>query len=69
MTNEFLAQQALALVAAPSETGREHQAIDLITSWLEPVADDVDRWVTPMSELENDPAYPVTCCTGAAAPT
>lgn len=53
-----LAQQALALVAAPSETGCEHPAIDLIASWLAPVADEVDRWVTPMSELEMDPAYP-----------
>lgn len=31
-----LALQALALVAAPSETGREHPAIDLIASWLAP---------------------------------
>ena len=53
-----LALRALALVAAPSETGREHPAIDLIASWLAPVADEVDRWVTPMSELEMDPAYP-----------
>jgi len=53
-----LAQRALELVAAPSETGQEHPAIDLIASWLEPVADDVDRWVTPMSALEADPAYP-----------
>ena len=56
--NDHLAQRALALVAAPSETGQEHPAIDLISSWLEPVADQVDRWVTSMSELEADPAYP-----------
>ena len=56
--NDQLAERALALVAAPSETGHEHPAIDLIASWLEPVADDVDRWITPMSELEADPAYP-----------
>ena len=57
-TTGDLAQRALALVAAPSETGSEHPAIELIASWLEPVADEVDRWVTPMSELEGDPAYP-----------
>ena len=38
--------------------GTRASAIDLIASWLEPVADEVDRWVTPMSELEVDPAYP-----------
>jgi acetylornithine deacetylase/succinyl-diaminopimelate desuccinylase-like protein len=58
VTSDHLAQRALALVAAPSETGSEHPAVDLIASWLEPVADEVDRWVTPMSELEGDPAYP-----------
>jgi acetylornithine deacetylase len=58
VTTDDLAERALALVATPSETGSEHPAIDLIASWLEPVADEVDRWVTPMSDLEHDPAYP-----------
>ncbi len=53
-----LTERVLELVAASSETGREQPAIDLIASWLERVADEVDRWVTPMSQLEADPAYP-----------
>jgi acetylornithine deacetylase len=56
--HDHLATRTLALVAAPSETGSERPAIDLITSWLEPVADEVDRWVTSMSTLEADVAYP-----------
>ena len=56
--NGHLAERTLALVAASSETGHEHPAIDLVASWLAPVADEVDRWVTPMSELETDSAYP-----------
>ncbi len=58
MDTDRIAQRALEFVATPSVTGDEHAAIDLVTSWLEPVADEVDRWVTPMAELEADPAYP-----------
>ncbi|MGA9277841.1 M20 family metallopeptidase [Ilumatobacter sp.] len=56
--HDHVAQRTLELVAAPSETGSEHPAIDLIASWLGPVADEVDAWVTPMADLETDPAYP-----------
>jgi len=56
--HDQLTARLLELVTASSETGRERPAIDLVASWLEPVADEVDRWVTPMSELEADPAYP-----------
>ena len=58
MDNDRIAQRALELVATPSITGDEQAAIDLIAGWLEPVADEVDAWVTPMSQLERDPAYP-----------
>lgn len=58
MDAERIAQRALALVATPSVTGDERAAIDLVTEWLEPVADEVDAWVTPMAGLEEDTAYP-----------
>jgi acetylornithine deacetylase len=58
MDTDRIARRALELVATPSVTGDERAAIDLVASWLEPAADEVDRWVTPMAELEADPAYP-----------
>ena len=53
-----IAARCLELVATPSVTGDERAAIDLVAGWLEPVADEVDLWVTPMAALEADPAYP-----------
>ncbi len=53
-----IAARCLELVGTPSVTGDERAAIDLVAGWLEPVADDVDLWVTPMADLEADPAYP-----------
>jgi acetylornithine deacetylase len=53
-----IAERALQLVKTLSPTGSEHAAIDLVASWLGPIADDVDAWVTPMIDLEADPAYP-----------
>ncbi len=50
--------RSLELVGTPSVTGDERAAIDLVAGWLEPVADEVDLWVTPMADLETDPAYP-----------
>jgi len=58
MDEARIASRALELVATPSVTGDERAAIHLVTGWLEPVADEVDQWVTPMAELELDPAYP-----------
>jgi acetylornithine deacetylase len=58
VTAEDMAQRALDLVAVSSETGSEHAAIELVASWLQPVADEVDHWVSKMSDLEADPAYP-----------
>jgi acetylornithine deacetylase len=46
------------LVGVSSVTGNEQRAVDLVASWLLPVADEVDSWVTPMAELEADPDYP-----------
>jgi len=53
-----LAQRALDLVSVSSETGDEEAVIDMVASWLRPVADETDQWVTPMADLETDPAYP-----------
>lgn len=53
-----IAQRALELVATRSVTGSEHAAIDLVASWIQPIADELDAWVTPMTDLESDPAYP-----------
>lgn len=53
-----IAERSLELVRTPSVSGDEAAAIDLVAGWLEPVADEVDQWVTPMAELETDPAYP-----------
>ena len=50
--------RTLQLVGTGSPTGSEHAAIDLVASWLEPVADEVDAWIVPMHDLELDPAYP-----------
>lgn len=58
MDQRRIAERALQLVNTESPTGSEQAAIDLVASWLEPVADEIDAWVTPMSELEADPAYP-----------
>jgi acetylornithine deacetylase len=58
MDQQRIADRALELVGTSSPTGSEQAAIDLVASWLEPVADEMDSWVTPMSELELDPAYP-----------
>jgi len=55
---DSITQRTLELVGVPSETGDERAAIELVTLWLEPVADEVDGWVTPMAELESDPAFP-----------
>lgn len=55
---ERITGRSLELVRIASVTGDETAAIDLVTSWLEPVADDIDRWTVPMAELESDPAYP-----------
>jgi acetylornithine deacetylase len=58
VNEERIAARALELVATPSVTGDEQAAIDLVQSWLEPIADEVDAWATPMADLEHDPAYP-----------
>jgi len=50
--------RTLELVRVPSPTGTERAAIDLVTSWLEPIADEVDAWTVSMGEMETDPAYP-----------
>lgn len=55
---ERIAERSLELVRTPSVTGDESAAIDLVAGWLEPVADEIDQWVTPMAELEADVAYP-----------
>jgi acetylornithine deacetylase len=55
---ERLSSRSLELVGTTSVTGDEADAIDLVTSWLEPVADEIDRWTVPMAEIESDPAYP-----------
>ncbi len=53
-----IAERSLELVGTPSTTGGEQAAIDLVASWLTPVADEVDQWVAPMADLESDPVYP-----------
>ena len=58
ISHEKITQRALDLIATSSVTGDEQAAIDLVASWLEPIADEVDQWATPMVELERDPAYP-----------
>ena len=58
MNQQRIAERALQLLNTLSPTGSETAAIDLVTSWLKPISDDVDAWVTPMIELEGDPAYP-----------
>ncbi len=58
MSIDRIAARSLELVGTPSVTGDEQAAVDLVASWLEPVADEMDLWATPMSELEFDPAYP-----------
>lgn len=55
---DSITQRTFELLRVSSVTGDERAAIDLVASWLEPVADDVDQWVTPMAELEADPAFP-----------
>lgn len=58
MDDERIRDRVFELVGVSSVTGDEQGAIDLVASWLRPVADEVDQWVTPMAELESDPDYP-----------
>lgn len=58
MDRTLIARRALDLVSVSSETGDEEAVVDMVASWLHPVADEVDQWVTPMADLETDPAYP-----------
>ncbi len=53
-----LRRRLLELVRIPSQTGNEGVAVDRITAWLRPFCDEVERWSTPVSELERDPDYP-----------
>ena len=53
-----IGDRTLELVRTESGTGDEAAAIDLVTVWLEPISDEVDRWATSMADLESDPAYP-----------
>ncbi|KAA3638158.1 MAG: M20/M25/M40 family metallo-hydrolase [Armatimonadetes bacterium] len=58
MDRDRIEYRTSTLVATPSPTGSEHAAIDLVASWISPKADEVDQWITPMAELQKDPAYP-----------
>ena len=58
MDEQRVAERALELVRVPSPTGSEQAAIDLVGSWLEPIADETDEWSVSMSGLEADLAYP-----------
>ena len=58
MDHRRITDRALELVRIVSPTGSEQAAIDLVASWLEPISDEVDAWVTPMVDLEADSAYP-----------
>ncbi len=58
MDQQRVTDRALELVRVPSPTGSERVAIDLVASWLEPIADETDRWSVAMSEMEADLAYP-----------
>jgi acetylornithine deacetylase len=54
-----IAHRLTELVTTPSPTGQEHDAVDLVASWLRSDgADEVDSWVDRMADLERDPAYP-----------
>lgn len=56
---EQLTRRLAELVSTPSRTGSEHDAVDLVASWLKADgADEVDVWVDQMADLERDPAYP-----------
>lgn len=61
---ERLRRRLTELVRVPSLTGDEGAAIARVRSWLDEVAAaapakaTVESWVTPMAELERDPAYP-----------
>jgi acetylornithine deacetylase len=55
-----IANRTLELVGVPSTTGEEQIAIDVVASWLAPIADDVDVWATQMADLEADPDFPGT---------
>ena len=46
------------LVAIPSITGEESDAVDAIARWLGDCKVEVDRWSTPMDDLARDPDYP-----------
>ena len=58
MTESRIAYRSAELVGVESVTGQEKDAIELVRSWLEPVADELDVWVSEMTELEDDPDYP-----------
>ena len=58
MDQQRLKSRVIDLVGVSSVTGNEQEAVDLVVSWLRPVADTVDSWVTPMDELEADADYP-----------
>lgn len=58
MSRERITRRVRDLIGTPSVTGDEQRAVDLVASWLEPVADETDAWVAHMSDLEADPDYP-----------
>lgn len=58
MNPERVRARTIELVATESPTGDEVAAIDLVTSWLSGVPDEIDRWTDRMADLEADPAYP-----------
>ncbi len=60
MGHERVRERAAELVGVSSVTGNEQAAIDLVASWLEPISDEMDSWVTSMEDLEADPDYPGT---------
>jgi len=60
--------RVLTLVRTASGTGHEADAIDLVASWLAPIADEIDPWVDAMADLETDPAFPGTEVERATVP-
>jgi len=58
MGHQRVKSRVIELVGVSSVTGNEQEAVDLVASWLRPVADTVDSWVTPMDGLEADADYP-----------
>lgn len=53
-----LRRRLVELVAIPSITGRESDAVDAIAGWLRDCDVDVDRWSTAIDDLARDPDYP-----------